>query len=207
MSPSEPKKIFTKPDPKELTYLEYRAKVINHVSKENADAKYLEVVEALILYFFQHPRFEEEGHGSLKKGIYLVGGVGAGKTFLMSLFQSNAICNTSLITTNDICDLYQDKGLEAIREKYIVLGHSGYMFGFIYDDLGAERIPIKHMGNEMNVMERIILGRYEYGDFFKTHFTSNLDAVQIEATYGTRVKSRLKEMCNFFVLPGTDRRK
>ena len=42
-----------------------------------------------------------------------------------------------------------------------------------------------------------------------THFTSNLTAPQIEKHYGERVRSRLREMCNWieYTVNSTDKRK
>ena len=67
-------------------------------------------------------------------------------------------------------------------------------------------------GNKVNVIEEIILDRY---DLFRkhhliTHITTNLDVEDIKEKYGERVLSRMYEMFNFIILGGdknaTDRR-
>jgi hypothetical protein len=50
----------------------------------------------------------------------------------------------------------------------------------------------------VNKMAEIILSRYERFTRTRclTHFTTNLSADEIEERYGSRVRSRLREMCN-----------
>ena len=57
-------------------------------------------------------------------------------------------------------------------------------------------------------MEQILLNRYDNNLPFKfTHITTNKSVDEIEQMYGTRVRSRMKEMFNMIVLDGKDRRK
>ena len=78
------------------------------------------------------------------------------------------------------------------------------MFGACFDDLGTET-KRKNFGNESNVMEEIILGRYDrkYNLGAKTHLTTNLSADQIAEAYGERVRSRLREIMNVFIFEST----
>lgn len=167
-------------------------------------------MRALILYFTNDPRFEEEGNGKLSKGIFLCGNVGTGKTILMQSFRDNAKKRYNVYSTNELTDTYVTGDIEAL---HYFLGNRDAMYGgdpkaYCFDDLGSENTSVKHMGNDLNVMERIILSRYEKKiPFYYTHFTSNIDAELVEKMYGTRVRSRLREMCNFIVIDGTDRRK
>jgi len=68
---------------------------------------------------------------------------------------------------------------------------------FCFDDLGAEH-PIKYYGNECNVMAEILLSRYDLfvRNGILTHITTNLSASELELLYGSRVRSRLREMFN-----------
>jgi hypothetical protein len=68
---------------------------------------------------------------------------------------------------------------------------------YCFDDLGVEP-TVCHYIKECNVMGEILLSRY---DLFKakntkTHITTNLNAEELEARYGGRVRSRLREMFN-----------
>ena len=68
---------------------------------------------------------------------------------------------------------------------------------YCFDDLGTEN-NLKHYGNECNIMAEILLSRYDLFISRKliTHLTTNLSASEIEAAYGNRVRSRLREMFN-----------
>jgi len=69
---------------------------------------------------------------------------------------------------------------------------------YCFDDLGTED-EVRHYGSVTNVLGQIILMRYELFQSRKvmTHFTSNLTSDQIGNHYGERVRSRLREMCNW----------
>jgi hypothetical protein len=165
-------------------------------------------MKALCLYFANDIRFETEGFGKLKKGIMLVGNVGVGKTLLMKAFKDNPKRYYNVRSTSSIVDGYCKGGVELIEDY--CRGQVSYKppLAYCFDDLGVETLPAKFMGNSENVMEKIILHRYEQNiPFFYTHFTTNLDGDQIESNYGTRIRSRLREMCNFIEVGGEDRRK
>jgi len=172
-------------------------------------------IEALLLYALQAQDFVESGHQigydySLSKGIFLTGNIGSGKTELMRiLLKCQFPClRFGIVSTRDIAgqvltegyDMIQRYGKKAInyRNQEPILCHN------LFDDLGSED-KINHFGNHINVMEQIILDRYEqykrHG--LLTHFTSNLDLEQIREIYGDRVHSRLHEMCNFLLLGGS----
>jgi DNA replication protein DnaC len=58
-------------------------------------------------------------------------------------------------------------------------------------------------------MAEILLNRYDNPQtpWHYTHITTNLTAAEIEQYYGTRVKSRMREMFNMITLDGEDRRR
>jgi DNA replication protein DnaC len=162
-------------------------------------------MKTLSLYFSGDPEFENFGFGKFGKGLFLIGNIGVGKTLLMKAF-AKAMNNFIVVSVNRANDDYQLHGIEGI-EKYVALKYEmgGARKPYCFDDIGVEANQIKHMGNELKVMERIILDRYENRQI--TFFTSNLGGDDIEKIYGTRIRSRLREMCNYIVIPGTDRRK
>lgn len=64
------------------------------------------------------------------------------------------------------------------------------------------------MAIKKNVMADVLQAVYNKKNFSKFHITTNLmNKEEIEAKYGSRVNSRLREMFNVFSLEGTDRRK
>ncbi|MBK8516618.1 MAG: ATPase [Saprospiraceae bacterium] len=151
----------------------------------------------------------------LKKGIFIVGGVGVGKTVFMQIIRQ-------LLPLRDryVVKPCQQISLEYIDQGTNVLMRYGRNYvdhvdintinrAYCFDDLGAEEAT-KHYGNDANVMAQIIQMRYNLFQNRKvlTHFTSNLTSDQIDVHYGARVRSRLREMCNWieFSLASNDKR-
>jgi hypothetical protein len=174
----------------------------------------LVIAKTLCHYFTGSPEFESMGEEySLKKGILLHGNVGCGKTTLFKLFATNPHQSFHLVPCRHVSSEYAKKGYEAIEKYYNLIraGHEGKKYGQDYlsvcfDDLGTE-VSVKNFGNESNVMADIILSRYETK--VVTHLSTNLSAEQIESSYGTRVRSRMREMFNKVEFPANsiDKRK
>ncbi|WP_405199339.1 ATPase [Christiangramia sp. LLG6405-1] len=128
----------------------------------------------------------------ISKGLLLSGPVGCGKTSILKLLRY-------------LVPHY--RSYEVIPCRNIVFGfnHIGYKTiedyggnGFIcFDDMGVEPTG-RFFGKDCNVIGEIMLSRYElyleYG--LKTHATTNLNAEELEDRYGTRVRSRMREMFN-----------
>lgn len=140
----------------------------------------------------------------IQKGLFLSGKTGVGKSAHMSIIRNLLHYKKR----------YQFKSCIQIALEYMnagshVMMHYGRNYvdfrdpttinqSYCFDDLGTED-EVKHYGSQANVMGQIILMRY---DLFQergivTHFTSNLTAQQVEKHYGERVRSRLREMCNW----------
>jgi DNA replication protein DnaC len=126
------------------------------------------------------------------KGLLLSGPVGCGKTSLMKLLPYLAPHKTNyeIIPTRNIVFNFNASGFEVL-EKY------NDTKNYCFDDLGVEPTGC-HYTKECNVMGEILLSRY---DLFKTkntktHITTNLNAEELEARYGSRVRSRMREMFN-----------
>jgi hypothetical protein len=103
-----------------------------------------------------------------------------------------------------------EKALEKfVRAFYAADGMKDTVKPFVFDDLGTERESMNY-GNRQDVMISIMSDRYElfveHG--IKTHCTTNLmSGEDIEKQYGSRIRSRCKEMFNVIDLRGEDRRK
>lgn len=192
---------------KQLSYDDLKAQVLtfflNTVGEEfEEDDENREVLDQLLLYFTGDPLFESKYGLSLKKGILLMGPIGCGKTSLMRAISHNATNPFAIKRCDDIAGQFQKYGQEVITGNIQPIiaypdRNFGHKFiGCCFDDLGTEDIS-KNFGNAANVMEKIINGRYVNDTLkAKTHITANLTADQIEGFYGTRVRSRLREMCN-----------
>ena len=172
------------------------------------------ILEALCRYFTNDAGFEKmDPDWRLHKGLLLMGGVGTGKTTLLKLFCRNPRQCFDVISARTAADMYERDGDKAIEIFSDTRNEFGQDIRFFYhtvitqcfDDLGTEKIPIMHYGNKTNVMENILLNRYDKGVI--THVTTNLLPEDLEDKYGTRVRSRVKEMFNLIRVTGDDRRK
>jgi predicted ATPase len=177
--------------------------------------------DLLCYYFSEDERFlamaEAAGVSSpsLGKGIMLAGNFGVGKTWLMKLFMKNQRQTFFMRNAKQIADEYEKDGVEAasryesrfknpVNDRSVLLQPFS---GLCIDDIGAED-PKKHYGNSRNVIGDLIELRYSKGEVgVWLHATTNLTGDQIEQYYGGRVRSRMREIFNFFELAGNDRRK
>jgi DNA replication protein DnaC len=172
-------------------------------------------IRALCLYFSNDERFETELGFNLDKGLLLMGGIGIGKTYLMSFFFKNQHRSYVMRTARQIENLWihqskEENIIEELSRPIIAsvnsdpFGHQ--TLGVCFDDLGTETIPSKKYGEEKNVMAEVILARYENKiPFDFTHFTTNLTAGDIEKAYGDRVRDRLRETCNVISFSATSK--
>ena len=186
------------------------------------DDELLRVYSILSMYFLNDPRFEAlSPNYKLSKGILLRGNVGVGKTICLKVFvdflkRINHPERFVFHPTNDVVQDYllggEEKllkhGLNSFRK-----GSSGIIdytqpLSRCYDDLGLENKLIKYFGNERNLMADILFKRYDlfisYG--LKTIVSTNYEPKDIEEHYGTRIRSRMREMLNDIVFEGNDRR-
>lgn len=154
----------------------------------------------------------------LSKGLMICGNVGTGKTMSMTimqkLFRNFAIVNTRYIIRDFLTEKLPMKVIDQYGRDSFKIAPGGNIDKTkplikCFDDFGLENINAKNYGNSQNVMEEIILDRYDmfvsYG--MKTYATTNLNPEMIEECYGQRVKDRLKQMCNYVTLTGTSKRK
>ena len=157
------------------------------------------VIRKLITYAIRDLATTTKLNLNPNKGIILSGPVGCGKTSLMFLL--NYFCSQNysykIKPCRDIAFEFATKGYDALfpftKKEYKQIKLNSYCF----DDLGTEK-QIKHFGNECNVMAEIILSRYDSFIHEKslTHVTTNLSASELEACYGDRVRSRMRQMFN-----------
>lgn len=152
--------------------------------------------------------------GDLKRGVYLAGNTGSGKSWCLDIMQVYAKIWGFEIhlsgdkyprplywathRSDDICHEYATTG-EAHSLKILpILG---------VHDFGQEPRETLYMGNRQNVLGQIIEARGDRSDLI-TLITSNLriSSDLLRSSYGDRVQSRLIEMCNYLEIKGKDRR-
>lgn len=167
----------------------------------------------LCLYFTNDPRCSYDR----KKGLYVYGPTGIGKTSVMRFFRHNQNKSFTIFSVREISENYARQGEDGIfRYKDLIkTAHPEINFGqrhlgICFDDLGEE-VDKKHYGNENNVMASILSARYDRRHNLSgmTHITSNISADEVEVRYGKRVRSRFREMFNMveFDEKSPDRRK
>ncbi|HRZ32084.1 MAG TPA: ATPase [Flavobacterium sp.] len=159
----------------------------------------LPVIKKLIIYAIRDEVTATAMNMNINKGIILSGPVGCGKTslmFLLNYFFQNGY-DYKMKPCRDIAFEFAAKGYEALTPFTKKEIKQSRMNTFCFDDLGTEK-QIKHFGNECNVMAEIILTRYDSFIHNKTmtHVTTNLSASELEAFYGDRVRSRMRQMFN-----------
>lgn len=171
-----------------------------------------QIIQKLLCYFLQDDQRAQELGLNLNKGILLTGPIGCGKSSLISLMRFLQPQEGRFIVKS--C---RDVSFEFIQNGYDVIhrySHRSFYNHepriYCFDDLGTEN-NLKFFGNECNIMAEILLSRY---DLFVsrnliTHLTTNLSASEIEAAYGNRVRSRMRELFNLIAFDKTtkDKRK
>ncbi|NEW81674.1 MAG: ATPase [Mariniphaga sp.] len=185
-----------------LVWLEQKGKMLfgDHFSVFREDH---ELIFKLLVYAIGDVENTTRQNLSLKKGILLTGPVGCGKTSLMTLIKPFFAAEKQYVikSVRDITFEFEKEGFLVIN-RYSNLAFcnppfSGINSAFCFDDLGIEQ-PIKYYGNQCNVMAEILLSRYD--QFIRkgvlTHITTNLAASELESMYGSRLRSRMREMFN-----------
>jgi hypothetical protein len=184
-----------------------------------------EILRALKLYILKDERFETEGHGSLSKGIVLAGLQGCGKTMLLKMMaDAGPVDYKHKGFVSSIADIIKSSwgdqmrfGLYHLKDIHscVALEHDYRQKDgeqlinkirtankpMAFDDLGFEESSSMNFGNKINVMEHIIQARYnlhqDYG--ICSHFSTNIiNGDELARIYGPRIRSRMREMCNWF---------
>lgn len=157
------------------------------------------IIFKLLVYFIADKPLAQEQGIDLDKGILLTGPIGCGKTSLMNLmrFIPQPERNHVMKTSRDVSFEFIQEGYEVVWRYSRMSFTNNHPRIYCFDDLGAEQ-SLKYYGNECNVMAEILLSRYDLfiSNDMITHATTNLSASEIEAVYGSRVRSRLREMFN-----------
>jgi len=130
----------------------------------------------------------------INKGLLIHGTIGSGKTLVFKIIQK-LIKGIAINNSRDVVADFNIGGFEAI-DNYIKTRTR------VFDDIGQERNG-KYYGNETNVIQELIIRRYErfQNSGQITHFTTNFGAKEHFITrYGERAYDRLREMCSSIIL-------
>lgn len=148
--------------------------------------------------------------GVLEKGIYLAGATGTGKSWAMDIISYLATAHGIRFSVfgkeerfNIVCNTAQSAVYRFIDNEDPI--HSRI---HCFNDLGTEMKEAIYMGNRQDVMRDYIEERADT-PYQITCFTSNypINHKFITERYGDRAVSRLRQMCNYLVMKGDDRRR
>ena len=157
----------------------------------------------------------------LNAGLYICGPTGTGKSVALNVIMPSArfigariIIQNHRRTHNPVMPLstYPVRS-DLITDEFVAMGSIGRWKTaeiLAIQDLGSEPKLSNYMGNQLNVMKSIIEYRGDRSDMISC-FTSNLSLAanggkQVSEEYEDRVSSRLRQMCNVYILKGKDRR-
>lgn len=181
-----------------IAWLQTKGKIIHgqHFHIPETDFK---TIHKLIAYFTNDQNACDHFNINLQKGILLNGPIGCGKTSIMNLMKHITPRENKFFVkpTRDISFEFIQDGYEVIHRYSKGNLYQSEPKTICFDDLGTEK-NLKYYGNECNVMAEILLSRYDLftSKKLQTHITTNLSAKEIETTYGNRVRSRMRELCN-----------
>lgn len=140
-----------------------------------------------------------------KRGLYLVGGVGVGKTTLLKVFKEMAGKNKMFITkfevkTSDLFLKLAELRNSPVSHNQLIKSYQQADYLFL-DDLGVEK--------ESQHREEIISSILDYrcSTNLPTIITSNLTLDELGEKYDKRIISRINGLCLVQKISGNDKRK
>ena len=138
---------------------------------------------------------------NIKKGLFLVGEYGSGKSKVLKALQAMAAAHPGNIIHRPIWSHYKAYKKRAEDElKLDQLLNEWARYDLIIDDIGYEEdiktARVNSFGTVVNIVQEIVRARYELycNTGVITHFTSNKPFREIKDLYGAGTSTRLMEM-------------
>ena len=156
------------------------------------NAKYEDVPQKIRELFEKIPQ--------TKKGIYIYGELGTGKTHIAYALKSKTKFVRVFNTTELLRSIRNDFNRLAYEKDHLEIEAMDYPGILILDDVGSEKIS----DWVMETFYLIINKRYNH--MLPTIITSNLPITDLSERIGDRITSRIVEMCDIVELVGSDRR-
>lgn len=146
-----------------------------------------------------------------RKGLWLMGGVGTGKTTLMRLFAEFVRARDGGFKLHVCSQVANDYSTTGNLDLYTYnrCGFSGHSVPMCFDDLGREPSVSNFFGQRLNVMQHILHVRYSLWqtEGLRTFVTTNCNPDDLQSIYGLFIRDRVREMFNVIVLDGESRRR
>jgi DNA replication protein DnaC len=165
-----------------------------------------ELINGLFLYFLG----DLNSPYDIRKGLWLEGTVGTGKTTLMHIFRELMITQRRgfrMESAGEIACTYSATG---DLDTYVmnITGYSGKPIELCIDELGREQLPATYFGNKLNVMQYLLQQRYGLWQSrgLRTHVTTNIDAKDVRDKYEDFILDRCKHMFNVVTIVGKSKR-
>jgi hypothetical protein len=157
----------------------------------------LPLIKIVCFFLSEDERFETELGYSLKKGLLIRGACGLGKTYTIRCVSMNELNPVTIYSMIEIASAVKEDGdFELPKSKKIYL-----------DDVGSEQSLVNHYGTKINWLKEFLETFYlRSNQYNRLILSTNLNASQLEAAYGFRVRSRLKDMFNVIDVEGIDMR-
>tara|TARA_R110002153_G_scaffold32752_10_gene99089 strand:+ start:1808 stop:2440 length:633 start_codon:yes stop_codon:yes gene_type:complete len=173
------------------------------------DPEMEKAIQLVSKYANNDPNFKKGGKDySLRKGLWIGGNFGSGKTQLIKTFkdakksfgvsvgfQTCVDMNMAFLKKDEFNNqVARFDGIKTFANKFDKTQR-------IFDDLGEEETQILDFGNKICIMSHILSERYKgFNQGTLTHITTNLSLEQIRKEYGGRIESRINEMFNVIIL-------
>jgi len=165
------------------------------------------ILKQLLLYFTG----SKESHLDLNKGLFLVGGIGTGKSLLFDVFK---IYTAEILRINSFQyhfanEIINNVNINGIEKLELYNFNNGFPITCYIDDIASKTEKIKHYGTEINVIEQLLNIRYQVFNRFRklTHISSNKYPAEMKEIYDLRIVDRFKEMFNIIEINGKSFRK
>ena len=170
---------------------------INLFSKKLIFNQYNELFIQAICLFLSNDSRAENYNIDLNKGILIRGISGLGKTYVIKCLANNELKPINIISMLEICSEIKMEGEYNLKPSPVT-----YL-----DDLGSEEPTVNYFGTKINWFKDFIELYYMKNiPFNRLIISTNNSFDEIEAKYGFRVRSRMKDMFNVIDLKGQDMR-
>lgn len=170
----------------------YRKKlVVNENTKK--------LITAICYFVSRDKRFESELKYDLNKGLLIRGATGLGKTYVVQCIQDNGLNPILILSMLAITETIHQEG-----EFKIEMGDKKVVY---MDDVGTEEPLVKFFGTNITFFKNFIETTYlRRKPFNSLIISTNENFKGLEALYGFRVVSRMREMFNVCDVFGEDMR-